>query len=162
MPASASTWGPRLGKRPEIIGGGVDDRGDAGVDEGLRGGPVHVEVVEDGDVAGTQPGQQDAGPPLDAGGAGEPGSGGRPVRVRVAGFMTGAILSAGRARSRQPPGRGASAARPGSAQRAGRLGGVEQLAGVGQGGVGLLHAGEHPGQLTLAGGRVEHGQARRW
>ena len=48
---------------------GVDDRDDPGVDERLGGRAVHVEVVEDGDVTGAQPGQQAAGPALDAGGA---------------------------------------------------------------------------------------------
>ena len=54
----------------------VDDGGDLRVDELLGGGPVEVEVVDDGDVAATQPGQQAAGPPVDLGGAGEPGQGG--------------------------------------------------------------------------------------
>ena len=50
----------------------VHDRGHAGVDECLGGGPIHVEMVEDGDVAGAQPGQEHVRTPLDAGGAGDP------------------------------------------------------------------------------------------
>ena len=49
---------------------GVDDGRDLGVDQGLRGGAVQVDVVEHGDVAGAQPRQQDTGAPLDACGAG--------------------------------------------------------------------------------------------
>ena len=54
---------------------GVDDGGDTGVDEGLRGGAVHVEVVEDGEVARSQPRQQDARAAFDAGGADQSGRG---------------------------------------------------------------------------------------
>lgn len=53
--------------------GGVDDGDDPGVDERLRARPVHVEVVDDGHVARTQPGQQVAGAPLQASGPDRPG-----------------------------------------------------------------------------------------
>ena len=42
-----------------------------------------------------------------------------------------------------------------------RAGGLEQLPGVREGSVGLLQAGQHPGQLALALGVVEDGQPRR-
>ena len=70
--AAARGWGS--GRRRTATG--VDHGGDVRVDEPLRGGPVQVEVVDDGDVAGTQPGQQAAGAPIHPGGAGEPGQGG--------------------------------------------------------------------------------------
>ena len=65
--------GEHLGAEVRVAAGDhrgrVHDGRDPGVDQGLGGGAVQVEVVEDGDVARPQPGQQDAGTPVDAGGA---------------------------------------------------------------------------------------------
>ena len=54
---------------------GVDHGGDLGVDEGLRGGPVEVDVVDHRDVTGAQSGQQQPGATLDPGDAVEAGQG---------------------------------------------------------------------------------------
>ena len=65
--------GQHLGAEVRVAAGDhrrrVHDGRDPGVDERLGGGAVQVEVVEDGDVARPQPGQQGAGTPFDAGGA---------------------------------------------------------------------------------------------
>ena len=144
------------GSGPEIIGDGVDHGDDPGVDERLGGRAVQVEVVEDRDVAGAQPGQQVPGTAVDAGGADESGRCQR-GRCRTVIFMTEPWC--------QPDGRSCTArsrARRRVSRRRGRLGDLEQLAGVGQRGVGVGQPGQHPGQLALALGVVEDGQARSW
>ena len=60
-PASASTLGPEVRVAAGDERHPVDHGGDVGVDELLRGGPVQVEVVDDGDVAGTAAGAAGCG-----------------------------------------------------------------------------------------------------
>ena len=66
-PASTRSSGPRLGYRPEIIGAALTTASDAGVDERLGGLPVHVEVVDDGDVALAQAPQEAGRAPVQPG-----------------------------------------------------------------------------------------------
>ena len=49
----------------------VDDRGDVGLDERVRGDPVQVQSVDDDDVAGGDPSQQPFDVAVNPGGAGD-------------------------------------------------------------------------------------------
>ena len=126
----------------------VQDRRHPGIDQRLRGRAVEVELVDDGDVAGPQPRQQHLGPPVDAGGTGEAGQ-----------ADVGSVADGHRLMISAAPGGGPHLAPLGaSGPGAGRERGLEQLAGVGEGVVGLAQPGHHPRQLPLPRGVVEHGQ----
>ena len=113
--------------------------------------PVEVGLVDHGHVARLEARQQGAGAVGRPGRRrSRPGSGVR-ERGRVGTRMTRESPAADRRAGIRAPGRGA-----GSAAGAHRPGGLEQLAGMGQGGVGVLQPGEHPGELPLAAGVVEH------
>ena len=73
IPASARTWGPRFGYRPEIIDVAVQHGDDPGVDQGLGGRPVEVDLVEHGDVAGAAAARAGPGTAIGPGGAGHAG-----------------------------------------------------------------------------------------
>ena len=103
--------------------GGVEHGGGLAGDERLGGDPVEVQVVDDRDVAGSQPLGEVLGPGVDAGRAGDD-----------AGFGQGGALAQG-----------------GSHRRSSSHGReLEQLCGVRPRGVGVLLTGEHPGQLAYA------------